>query len=65
MSEEKFSFEENMKKLEEIVKNLESGELELEPSMALFEEGVRLTALCEAHLKEAEQKIIKLDKENL
>ena len=65
MNEEKISFEGNIKKLEEIVKQLEKGDLELESSMALFEEGVRLTAACETHLRDAEQKIIKLDKEGV
>lgn len=51
------SFEEALKRLEEIVHLMESGELTLEESLGLFEEGVRLTRVCSQRLDEAEKKI--------
>ena len=56
----KMSFEEAMKKLEEVVRDLESGNVELEKSIALYEEGARLKAHCEKKLKEAEEKVAKI-----
>ena len=43
--------------LEELVDELESGELPLEKAMQKFEEGIKLTRHCQAALKEAEQKV--------
>ena len=43
--------------LEEIVDELESGDLPLEKAMQKFEEGIKLTRGCQAALKEAEQKV--------
>lgn len=54
------SFEEAMKKLEAVVRDLESGNVELEKSIALYEEGARLKAHCERKLKEAEEKVAKI-----
>lgn len=54
------SFEEAMKKLESVVRDLESGNVELEKSIALYEEGARLKAHCEKKLKEAEEKVAKI-----
>jgi exodeoxyribonuclease VII small subunit len=51
------SFEEALKRLEEIVHRLESGDLTLEESLGLFEEGVRLTRVCSQRLDEADKKI--------
>jgi len=51
------SFEAALQKLEQIVQRLEKGELTLEESLALYEEGVRLSRLCHAKLEEAEGKI--------
>ena len=50
-------FEEAFKRLEQIVGNLESGDLSLEESMKLFEEGIGLTEACKSRLGDAEQKI--------
>lgn len=50
-------FEEALVKLEEITRQLESGDLSLEKSLALFEEGVKLVKLCQKRLHEAEKKI--------
>ncbi len=51
------SFEEALKQLEAIVQKLEKGELALEESLALYEEGIHLSRLCHAKLEEAEGKI--------
>ncbi|HXB54546.1 MAG TPA: exodeoxyribonuclease VII small subunit [Vicinamibacteria bacterium] len=51
------SFEEGLKQLEEIVQKLEKGELALEESLRLYEEGIHLSRLCHAKLEEAEGKI--------
>lgn len=53
----KLSFEDAMKQLEEVVRALESGNVELEKSIALYEQGARLKAHCETKLKEAEEKV--------
>ena len=50
-------FEEAFKRLDVIVGNLESGDLSLEESMKLFEEGIGLTKACKSRLEDAEQKI--------
>lgn len=50
-------FEQKLKRLEEIVKKMEEGNLELEDSLKLFEEGVKLTKECQGHLQQAEQKV--------
>jgi exodeoxyribonuclease VII small subunit len=51
------SFEEALKQLETIVGKLESGETKLEESIRLFEEGMRLSAICQKRLDEADRKI--------
>ena len=43
--------------LEDLVEELESGDLPLEKAMKKFEEGIKLTRGCQAALKEAEQKV--------
>ena len=51
------SFEESLKKLETIVDQLEKGDLPLEDSLKLFEEGVQLSRECQKHLELAEGKV--------
>jgi len=51
------SFEESLKKLETIVDQLEKGDLSLEDSLKLFEEGVGLSAACKKELDTAEGKV--------
>lgn len=51
------TFEEKMGRLEEIVRILEAGDRPLEESMALFEEGVRLSNECKDVLEKTEKKI--------
>ena len=54
------SFEELFKRLEEIVQEMESEELDLEKSLTLFEEGVKLSANLRGQLSKADQKISEL-----
>ena len=61
MKEKKF--EDAMKELEDIVKRLESGDLSLEESIKLFEEGVALSKHCFSKLEEAEKKVAILVKD--
>ena len=58
------SFEESLKRLEEIVAHLESGELPLNESLKLFEEGAALSIICSRKLDDAEQKILKISADN-
>ena len=51
------SFEEQMEALEEIVEELEKGELSLEDSVSKFEEGIKISKQCNKTLEEAEKKI--------
>jgi exodeoxyribonuclease VII small subunit len=51
------TFEQSLKKLEVIVDQLEKGDLALEDSLKLFEEGVGLSAACKKELDEAEGKV--------
>jgi exodeoxyribonuclease VII small subunit len=50
-------FEDALKRLEDIVARLEKGELALEDSLALYEQGIGLARLCHAKLEEAEGRI--------
>ena len=58
----KINFENALKRLEQIVQRLESGDLSLDESLKLFEEGVELSRLCTKKLSEAETKVEKLVK---
>jgi exodeoxyribonuclease VII small subunit len=57
------TFEDSLKKLDEIVNQLENGNLPLEDSIKLFEEGVRLSGLCKQELETAEGKVQMLIKQ--
>ena len=63
MAEENPSFEAALKQLEEVVQRLERGELSLEESLKLYEDGVRHSRLCHAKLQEAEGRIEMLMKD--
>ena len=54
---EQLSFEEALKRLEEIVRTLEKGEAPLDESIELYREGDRLRRHCEARLKDAQARI--------
>ena len=56
-TEETRSFEESLADLEEIVAKLESGDLPLEESLQLFEEGIRLSRTCRERVTQAERRI--------
>ena len=60
--QETVSFEENMKKLEEIAAELEKGELDLDTSVSKFEEGMKISKECNEMLEKAEKKITMLIK---
>ena len=62
--EENINFEDSMKQLDEIASELESGKLNLEDSIKLFEEGMELSRKCNDFLEEAEKKITILLDEN-
>jgi exodeoxyribonuclease VII small subunit len=51
------SFEESLQRLEQLVNQLERGDLPLEEAIKLFEEGTRLSEECQKHLSEAEGKV--------
>ena len=53
-------FEKKLNRLEEIVQKMEKGELSLDDSMKLFEEGVKLTRECQSQLTKAEAQVKKL-----
>ena len=53
----KEKFEDALNKLEKIVGKLEEGDISLEESLKLFEEGIRLSRLCNQKLDEAERKV--------
>ena len=53
----KFNLEKALGDLEDLVEELESGDLPLEKAMKKFEEGIKLTRGCQAALKDAEQKV--------
>ena len=60
--EEKISFEDNMKKLEEIATELEKGDLDLDTSVSKFEQGMKISKECSEILEKAEKKITMLIK---
>ncbi len=62
MTEKNLSFEQSLARLDEIVRHLEKGDLPLNDSLSLFEEGTGLIRRCGAMLDEAEQKVVKLKK---
>ena len=54
---EDMSFEEAMRELEQVVNAVESGDVALEQSIALYERGAKLKQRCDTKLKEAEEKV--------
>ena len=54
------SFEDALKRLEQVVRELESGEATLDRAIALYEEGERLKQQCETRLKDAQARIEKI-----
>ena len=58
------SFEKAMKRLEEIGQVLESGDIALDESIKLYEEGIELIDFCQKKLTEAEKKVKKLSRDS-
>ena len=58
------SFESSLEELERIVRELEQGELPLERSLELFEQGVKLSRECQDRLNQAERRIEVLMRDN-
>lgn len=56
-------FEKAMKRLEAIVEELEKGELDIDKSLEIFEEGIKMSRICSKKLNEAEAKIEKLTRD--
>ena len=61
---EDLTFEQAMKRLEEIVSRLEAGDVPLDQSMTLFEEGTKLSAYLTKLLDTAEQKVTMITAQN-
>lgn len=57
-------FENALTELEELVAHMESGELTLEQSLQIFEQGIRLTHDCQSALTQAQQKVAMLQAES-
>ncbi len=55
-------FETAMRRLESIVNELEKGELDIDKSLQIFEEGIKMSRVCSKKLNEAEKKIEMLTK---
>ena len=60
IEEKELSFEENIKKLETIVKELESGEVPLDDAINKFNEAVKLAKVCDLKLKKATESVNKI-----
>ncbi|MEE8808261.1 MAG: exodeoxyribonuclease VII small subunit [Lactimicrobium sp.] len=64
MAAKKLTFEESMARLEEIVNALEQNDAPLDQTVAMFEEGLKLVKSCDASLKQFENKVNEIVKEN-
>lgn len=60
MSQKKSTFEENIQRLEQIVRAMERGEVPLEESLKLFQEGTELVRCCGKLLEEAQLQVKKI-----
>ena len=63
-NDEPKSFESSLESLEEIVQQLEGGDLPLEKSLELFEQGIKLSRQCQERLSQAERRIEVLLRDN-
>ncbi len=65
-NDEKKTFEQAIERMEQIISRLSDGNLGIDESVALYEEGVKLAAFCDEKIKEAQRKITLLqEKENV
>ncbi len=60
MSQKKATFEENISRLEQIVRAMERGDVALEESLKLFQEGTELVRVCEKLLDDAQLQVSKI-----
>ena len=60
MTEKESTFEENLAQLEELVKKLEAGNLDLDESLKIYEDAIVLRERCRKFLEESERKVQKL-----
>ncbi len=60
MSEKKMTFEQSMQRLEQIVRSMERGDVALEESLKLFQEGTQLVSSCAKLLDEAQMQVNKV-----
>ena len=58
------SFEQALEELEQIIEQMEQGDISLEESLKSFERGIHLTRTCQQALQEAEQKVQQLVEKN-
>lgn len=61
MPQDRQSLEEALERLEQITRSLEAGEIELDESLTLYEEGIRLVRLAEEAIRTAELRIERLN----
>ncbi len=59
-----YPFEASLAKLESLVEQMESGDLSLDDSLKIFEQGIKLTRECQQALADAEQKVSLLMEKN-
>jgi len=64
LAEKNATFEDNLRRLEDVVGKLEQGELPLDDAVKLYQEGMRLSKLCAERLASVEAEIKKLVVEN-
>ncbi len=64
MTKNEKKFEEALKRLDDIVHNLEQGEVALEDTVVLFQEGISLVKICKDKLQSAEKEIQKIVKDS-
>ena len=57
MTKKQMTFEDAVARLEEIIENLESGDMDLDKSLKLYEEGIGIVAKCSDELEAAKRKI--------
>ncbi len=62
MSTESMNFEQSLRRLDEIVRQMERGDVPLQEALKLFEEGTTLVTSCNKLLDEAELKVVQLTK---
>lgn len=62
--EKKIKFEDKMKELEEIINDLENGEIDLDESINKYTKAMKLIKECDTELKNVEEQVSKLVKEN-